>query len=172
MLSSKEKIMSLTKQIAKHFREINFGGNWTCSNLKDNLADVTWQQATTKVYSFNTIATLVYHTNYYVSAVLKVLQGGQLNANDKFSFDHPEILSENDWKNLLEKVWTDAEQCADLIEQLSESKLWENLSEEKYGLYYRNIHGIIEHTHYHLGQIVLIKKIMQQTKPHHHDGRH
>jgi hypothetical protein len=29
---------------------------------------------------------------------------------------------------------------------------------EKYGNYYRNIHGIIEHIHYHLGQIVLIEK--------------
>ncbi len=44
------------------------------------------------------------------------------------------------------------------IEQLPESKLWETFSDEKYGNYYRNIHGIIEHIHYHLGQIVLIKK--------------
>jgi len=34
--------MSLTEQIAKHLREIYFDGNWTCSNLKDNLADITW----------------------------------------------------------------------------------------------------------------------------------
>ena len=38
-----------TKQIAKHFREIHFGENWTSSNLKDNLDKVTWQQATTQV---------------------------------------------------------------------------------------------------------------------------
>jgi hypothetical protein len=54
--------MNLTAQIAKHIRDVHFGGNWTCSNLKDNLADVTWQQATTKVRSFNTIVALVYHT--------------------------------------------------------------------------------------------------------------
>jgi len=65
--------VNLTGQIARHFREIHFGGNWASSNLKDNLLDVTWQQATTQVYSFNTIATLVFHMNYYVSAVLKVL---------------------------------------------------------------------------------------------------
>ncbi len=49
------------------------------------------------------------------------------------------------------------------IEQLPESKLWETFSDEKYGNYYRNIHGIIEHSHYHLGQIVLIKKILLQA---------
>jgi hypothetical protein len=155
--------MNVTGQIAKHFREIHFGGNWTSVNLKDNLEDLSWQQATTQVYSFNTIATLVYHMNYYVSAVLKVLQGEALNAKDIYSFDHPPILSQVDWEKLLEKTWADAEKFASLIEQLQEIKLWETFSDEKYGNYYRNIHGIIEHCHYHLGQIVLIKKILLQT---------
>jgi hypothetical protein len=155
--------MNLTAQIAKHFREVHFGGNWTSSNLKEHLADVTLQQATTKVYSFNTIAILVYHMNYYVSAVLKVLQGAPLDAKDKYSFDHPPILCQEDWEELLNKIWTDAENFASLIEQLPESKLSETFSDEKYGNYYRNFHGIIEHTHYHLGQIVLIKKILLQA---------
>jgi hypothetical protein len=64
--------MNLTSQIAKFFREVYFGGNWTSSNLKDNLAGLSWEQATTQLYSFNTITTLIYHINYYVCAVLKV----------------------------------------------------------------------------------------------------
>ena len=155
--------MNLTRQIGKLFRDVHYGGNWTSVNLKETLTDLTWQQATTKVYSFNTIATLVYHMNYYVSAVLKVLQGGPLDAKDKYSFDHPPILSQEDWEKLLDKTWTEAENLARLIEQLPESKLWETFSDEKYGNYYRNIHGLIEHIHYHLGQIVLIKKILMKA---------
>ncbi len=154
--------MNLTEQIAKHFREVHFGGNWTSVNLKESLADVDWQKATTQVYSFNTIATLVYHINYYVSAVLKVLQGEALDASDKYSFDLPPILSLEEWEKLLDKTWTDAENFATQIEQLPQNKLWEIFEDEKYGTYYRNIHGIIEHIHYHLGQIVLIKKILLQ----------
>lgn len=156
--------MNLAEQIAKHFREIHFGGNWTSSNLKDNLETLTWQQATRQVYSFNTIVTLVYHMNYYVSAVLKVLEAGPLDAKDKYSFDHPPILSQEDWQKLLDKTWSDAEKFAGLIEKLPESKLWETFTDEKYGNYYRNFHGIIEHCHYHLGQIVLIKKIILANK--------
>jgi len=156
--------MNLARQIAKHFRQLHFGGNWTSVNLNDTLADVDWQQAATKVYSFNTIATLVYHTNYYVSAVSKVLQGEPLNAKDKYSFDHPPIQCREDWESLLNKTWADAENFATLIEQLPEDKLGETFTDEKYGNYYRNIHGIIEHTHYHLGQIVLIKKLLKQRK--------
>jgi len=155
--------MNLTAQIAKHFREVHFGGNWTDSSLKDALADVSWQQANAKVYSLNTIAALVYHMNYYVGGVLKALQGKPLDVSDKYGFDQPPIRSSEDWENLLNKTWADAENFASLVEQLPETKLWETFSEEKYGNYYSNLHGIIEHLHYHLGQIVVIKKILLQA---------
>lgn len=157
-------LMNLSHQIAKQIREIHFGGNWTTSNLQDQLKDVSWEDATTKVYSFNTIATLVFHTHYFVNAVLKVLQGNALDAHDKFSFDHPPINDQQDWDNFLRKVWNDAELFASLAEQLPESKLLETFTDEKFGNYYRNLSGIVEHTHYHLGQIVLIKKIIQSKE--------
>lgn len=155
--------MTIPHQIAKHLREVHFGGNWTTSNLKEHLKDVTWQQATTKMLSFNTIATLVFHIHYYVRLQLKVLEGGPLEGSDKLSFDHPPINNQQDWEMFLEKVWTDAETFASRIEKLPEHKLLEIFTDEKYGNYYRNLHGIIEHMHYHLGQIVLIKKIIQQS---------
>ncbi len=85
--------MNLSTQIAKHIRDVYWGGNWTSSNLEANLANVTWEQAITKVHSFNTIATLVYHMNYFVSVVIQILEGGPLDAKDKYSFDHPPIRS-------------------------------------------------------------------------------
>ena len=154
--------MNLPQQIATHFRQIHFGGNWTAVNLKGTLDDMDWQQATKKIYSLNTIAALVYHVNYYVTEVLKVLNGEPLRAHDKFSFDHPPIESQEDWNMLLNKTWNDAENFAASIEELPEGRLWEIFTDEKYGNYYRNIHGIIEHTHYHLGQVVLIKKLLAQ----------
>lgn len=152
--------MTLTKQIAKHFRDIHFGGNWTVSNLKETLSDITWEQATTKIHSLNTIAILTFHMNYFVSVVLKVFQGGPLEGDDKFSFNVPPINSQKDWEKLVNKSLTEAEELAKLIEEMPEEKLWEDFFESKYGNYYRNLHGIIEHSHYHLGQISLIKKII------------
>ena len=154
--------MTLSDQIAKHFRDVHFGGNWTSVNLKETLADISWQQAVKQVQTFNTIAALVFHINYYTSAVIKVLEGHALNAHDRYSFEVPPIGCSDDWEKLLEKVWKDAERFAGLVEQLPEDKFWDFFSDEKYGNYYRNIHGIIEHTHYHLGQITLIKKILLQ----------
>lgn len=149
-----------SKVIAKHLREVHFGTNWTWSNLRDTLADLSWQQATTPIHDLNTIAALVFHINYFVGAGLMVLRGGPLDAHDKFSFDVPPIQSQEDWEKFLEKIWADAEELAQLIEQLPDSRLEEIFSQEKYGTFHRNLLGIIEHAHYHLGQIVVIKKLL------------
>jgi hypothetical protein len=154
--------MTLTNQIAKHFRDVYFGGNWTSVNLKDILADISWEDATTKLYNLNNIASLVFHINYYVTPVLKVLQGEALVASDKFSFDVPAITSEEDWQRLVTKIFTEAELFVAEIEKLDEAKLSDDFTNPEYGNYYRNLHGIIEHTHYHLGQISLIKKILKE----------
>ncbi len=156
--------MNRTAQIARQFREVHFGENWSASSLKEILEGVTWQEATTKVYSFNTIAALVYHMHYYVEAVSKVLAGEGLYASDNRSFDHPPIRSREDWNALLEKTWKDAENMAALIEKLPESSLDKDFSDPKYGNYYRNIYGVIEHIYYHMGQVVLIKKMIGEKK--------
>ena len=152
--------MKLTTQIAKHFREVHFGGNRAGTSFKEALEGVTWEQATTKVYDFNTIHTLAFHINYYIAAVLKVFQGEALNAKDELSFDHPEIHSQAEWEAFSAKLWKDAEQFANEIEKLPDDCFDKDFTDEKYGNYYRNIHGIIEHTHYHIGQISLIKKMV------------
>lgn len=155
---------SITEQIAKQFHEVYFGGNWTVSNLKDQLSDVTWQQATQKVLDFNTIATLTYHIHYFVHHVSKALQGEPLTAKDKYSFNHPPIDSEQAWQNFLNQVFQDGENFVNLIAQLPDEKLHTIFVDEKYGTYYRNLNGIIEHTHYHLGQIALLKKWILSPK--------
>lgn len=159
----KAQTMTLSKQIETNFRALYFGGNWTWSDVKTQLEGITWEQATTQVHSFNTIATLTFHMGYYVDAVLNVLRGTPLTSSDKESFLHPPIHSQEDWEQLVTKTFADAEQFAELVAQLPEEKWWETFAHEKYGNYYRNIHGVIEHTHYHLGQIALIKKLVQQN---------
>ena len=155
--------MNLPTQMAKHFKEVFFGGNWTSVNLKQTVAGITWQHATATVHGFNNIAALVYHINYYVSAVKKVFEGEVLNASDKYSFDVAPITSETEWEQLVDETFANAETFASLVEQLPADVMGAIFVDEKYGTYYRNIHGIIEHAHYHLGQITLIKKILSTT---------
>ena len=152
--------MTFPQQIAKHLRDTFFGTNWTCSNIQENLKDVTWEQATTQVYDLNTIFTLMQHITYYIPAQIQVLQGNLLVASDAESFITPNINNEIEWQLFLHEKYEEAEQLASLIENLSEEKLNEYFAEEKYGTYFKNLVGMIEHLYYHLGQIVFLKKII------------
>ncbi|MCT2563295.1 DUF1572 domain-containing protein [Chryseobacterium herbae] len=153
--------MSSASQLAKRFREVLLDGLWIANtNFKDQLSEVTWEQAVTKVDSLNTIAMLTYHIHYYIAGVVNVLEGGDLEIKDQFSFDLPPIKSEEQWKYLLNRLWTDSEKFASLVEQIPDDKLDEVFVDEKYGTYRRNIEGMIEHSYYHLGQITLIKKML------------
>jgi len=157
--------MNDTEQITKHLRDLHFGGNWTAVSLKDKLDGVTWQQATTAVGAHHTIAVLVFHMNFFVEATIKVLQGGPLDAKDAFSFDCPPISSEAEWESLLNKTWSDAEQLASLIERMPNEKLTMPFVDEKYGTYFRCLLGPIEHGYYHLGQISILKTLLQYGEP-------
>jgi hypothetical protein len=154
--------MKASSFIAKQLRDAYNGGNYTGVHLKELLSNINWQQATTKVHSFNTIAMLVYHINYYVIAVSKVLLDGPLDAHDKYSYDCPPIQSQQDWEVLVEKTFADAYTFIALIEQLPDEKIWTDFIEPKYGTWYRNLAGTIEHAHYHMGQISLIKKLLKE----------
>ncbi|MDQ0108709.1 putative damage-inducible protein DinB [Chitinophaga terrae (ex Kim and Jung 2007)] len=156
--------MTLIPHLAKHFKDVHFGGNWTSVNLRDTLSDITFEEATTRVQDLNTIAVLVFHINYYVGAITRVLQGKPLTASDKFSFDLPPLHSEEEWKALVDKVLAEAEILGKEIELLEERQLYENFTDAKYGNCLRNLMGVTEHTHYHLGQISILKKLIRNKK--------
>jgi uncharacterized damage-inducible protein DinB len=114
------------------------------------------------VDQLNTIAQLTFHINYYLEGILQVLHGGPLEIRDKYSFDMPEITSEADWRQLVNRFIQNAESFADQVEQLDDARLEQPFVDEKYGNYLRNLEGVIEHSYYHLGQVVLIRKLIEQ----------
>lgn len=150
--------MKFTHQIAENLHQVYFGGNWTASNLKDHLDNTTLAMASKKIDGFNSILALTYHIHYYLKGTMEAINTGELIIRDKYSFDHPNIKNEEDWQVFLKNIWLEAKDFIALVKSLDDSILETYLAEEKYGQYHRNLLGIIEHTHYHLGQIALIKK--------------
>ena len=59
-------------------------------------------------------------------------------------------------------IWPEVETFCQRIEQLPDNLIFEDFTDGKYGIYFRNLIGIVEHTHYHAGQIALIRKILKQ----------
>ena len=147
--------------LANRFREVILNGTWIANtNFKNELETLDWEIATEKVHNLNTISILAQHIHYYINGIKQVFLGGNLEIRDAYSFDFPDIHSSEQWEHFLARFWSDSEEFAILIEQMPEKQLNEDFVLEKYGTYLRNIEAMIEHSYYHLGQIVLIKKIL------------
>lgn len=157
--------MELNNYLTNRLKEIFTEGKWVLgTNFKEQIFDLSWKEAIQKVDDFNTIADLTFHVHYYIAGVINVFEGGSLDIKDKFSFDAPPITSKQDWRNLVNSFCADSEKFICLVENMSNEKLLSNFVDEKYGSYYRNIDAMIEHTYYHLGQIILIKKRIKHGK--------
>lgn len=155
--------MGRTKELANRLTEVLLNGRWIANtNYKSQIENLTWEQATQKIGTLNTIAALTFHVNYYLAGIINVFNGGGLEIRDKYSFDIPPIESESDWKRLIDEFITNSEIFVNGVLNLTDSKLDEAFVDEKYGTYLRNIEGVIEHSYYHLGQISLIKKMLTE----------
>lgn len=153
--------MKLSKSIAARLQEVYLDGTWIANtNYKAQLLSTNKALALKQVGSLNTIAKLTYHINYYLSGLIKVLDGGALDISDKYSFDLPPIESEEDWQQLVNDFLKNAERFVQKVANISDAEMWFPFVDEKYGTYLRNIEGVIEHSYYHLGQISLIKKML------------
>ncbi len=153
--------MNTTAQLANRLREVVLHGTWVANtNYKAELENIDWKVAITKFQSLNTISILAQHVHYYVNGIKNFFENGKLEIRDKESFTFPSITSQTEWESFLTKFWNDTEKLADLIEKIPDNRLSEVFVDEKYGTYLRNLEGIMEHSYYHLGQIVLIKKMI------------
>ncbi|TVP54193.1 MAG: DUF1572 domain-containing protein, partial [Mongoliibacter sp.] len=54
-----------------------------------------------------------------------------------------------------------AEKFIHYVEKMDDDFLSQSFVKEEYGSYLRNIEGQIEHSYYHLGQVVLLKKLLK-----------
>lgn len=153
--------MELPKYISKRVKEVLLDGKWIANtNFKEQISNVSWIQANKKINGLNSIALLTYHINYYLEGLNKVFSEGVLDISDKYSFDMPPVNSELDWLQMVNTFIYNAELFVSNVEKINEEKLFQNFVKEEYGNYLRNIEGVIEHSYYHLGQVVLIKKLI------------
>lgn len=152
--------MEIAKHLSKNLRALYFGKNWTGVDYKSVLENLTWEEASKTVQDCNSILTLVHHTMYYMKVQMPVLDGEALVASDEDSFKHGALESEADWVALKKDMFSLVQSYAAKIENLPSHLLDKAFTDEKYGSYYRNIQGVIEHSHYHLGQIVIFAKLV------------
>lgn len=157
--------MTRSSALAKRIQEVLLDGTWIANtNWKEQIQAVSWEEAVHSVENLNSVVLLTFHVNYYLNGMLHFFESGNLEIHDKYSFDLPEIRSEEDWKRLVQNFIENSERFVEVVERMDDSLLDKDFVNEKYGCYLRNLEAVIEHSYYHLGQVSLVRKMIGQRK--------
>lgn len=153
--------MTQIDYLVNRLNEVFLNGKFIANtNFKTQIEQVSFEDANYKIANLNTIAMLTFHINYYLQGVNEVFEGKDLTIKDQNSFEMPTLESELDWQILKNTFLNNVEKFINHIKKISDIQLDEPFVNEKYGTFARNIDAMIEHSYYHLGQIVLIKKMI------------
>ncbi|MCB0820134.1 MAG: DUF1572 domain-containing protein [Bacteroidetes bacterium] len=152
---------NLNQTLSERLTDVLLSGTWIAgTNWQDQLNKTDFNTAKKSYNELNSIATLCFHINYYITGLCHVLEGNPLNMSDKYSFDAPDLKQEAEWiarRNLFIK---NSETFIEHIKRCNEEFLAGDFVNPQYGTWQKNIEGFIEHAWYHLGQVVLIRKLL------------
>ena len=148
--------------LAQRLKELFLNGRWIANtNYREQLEQTNWTEASRQHANLNSIVKLSYHVWYYLQGINTYFVTGRLEIKDRYSFDVTIIDSEESWNNFKNDFLQQAELFIDTVHAMTDEQLASDFFDPKYGTYRRNIDGMLEHAYYHLGQIVLLRKLFE-----------
>ena len=152
--------MKETNRIAKLFEDLYSGSPWIDVTIMDTLKNISVKQAAKKVTpERNSIWQIVNHMIAWRENVLLRIQGNEIVTPNNNYFTEIENTSETEWQKALERLENSQHQWIAFLKTFEESQ-FEKIYPKNRMSYYEHIHGILQHDAYHLGQIVLLSKLI------------
>ncbi|HKO77039.1 MAG TPA: DinB family protein [Flavobacterium sp.] len=155
--------MSESKRISNLYQSIYNGNPWLEVTLANTLKDITAEQAYRKINpDLNTIWEIVNHLIQWRRNILRRMQGEIITTPDHNYFVPVIDPSEVAWQQSLQNLAKSQELWNSFFESFDD-KDFEKIYPNNNHTYYEHIHGIIQHDVYHLGQIVILKKLVKHS---------
>ena len=152
--------MSESKRISNLYQSIYNGNPWLEVNLTNTLKNLTAEQAYRKVNpNLNTIWEIVNHLIQWRRNILKRVEGETVITPDHNYFVPVLDSSEAAWEQSLQNLGKSQELWTTFFENFDDADLAKIYAANNH-TFYEHIHGIIQHDVYHLGQIVILKKLL------------
>jgi len=149
-----------SKRISNLYQSIYNGQPWLDVTLVETLEDISAEQAYRKINpNLNTIWEIVNHLIQWRRNILKRVQGETIITPDHNYFVPVIDPSEVAWAQSLQNLAKTQEQWNAFLADFDDAH-FEKIYTNNNHTYYEHIHGIIQHDVYHLGQIVLLKKLL------------
>jgi uncharacterized damage-inducible protein DinB len=157
--------MSQVQRILDQLQRAHEGGAWHGPSLRELLDGVTAAQAAAHpVDGAHSIWELVNHIAVWEDGARRRLEGENFqialgNAQDWPPVPRPRDASEQAWKAAQAHLHQVHLRLRESVARLNDARLDELSASKRYTIY-GEIHGAMQHTIYHAGQIALLKKAL------------
>lgn len=152
--------MKETQRIIQLFEKGYSGNPWIDVNLVDVLQDISPEQAIKKLHpEANSIWEITNHIISWRENVLQRVKGEEMQT-PAHNYFIPLQKGAINWKQTLKRLETSQQEWITFLNDLKEPAL-EMIYKPNEMSYYEHIHGILQHDVYHLGQIVMLTKLIE-----------
>jgi uncharacterized damage-inducible protein DinB len=153
--------MREAERIADQLRRAHEGGAWHGLSLKELLEGVTARKAVAKPFAdAHSIWELVSHIEAWERVAIRRLAGEPAQIyNTEEDWSESKAADEDAWRRTLERLGETNASLREAVLRLDDSKLDEPIIPEMSPTYI-TLHGVVQHTLYHAGQIALLKKAL------------
>jgi len=150
-----DEINRIKKLIGDHFN----GEPWLDVNIVETLKNISAEQAAKKIDNLNSIWQIVNQMILWREVLWKKLNGNTVFVSENNFFEEIENTSENEWKLLLKRLEHSQKIILNFLSEQIQFD-YDNVFQNGH-TYYEHLQAILQHDAYHLGQIVLLKKLIQ-----------
>lgn len=152
--------MSEVKRIGSQLKRAFEGVAWHGPSLREILAGVNAEQAASRpLGAAHSIWEIVLHIEVWQSAVRRGVEGEPMPAELSTEKDWPPVndASEAAWQDALAKLESSNKRLRDALRNLTDADLDRIVEGRQYSFYFM-LHGAVQHSLYHAGQIALLKR--------------
>lgn len=153
--------MNESQRIQTLFIDLYKGQPWLDVTLQDTLIRLSSEVAKQRpIKNANSIWEIVNHIIAWRQNVLKRMKGEVIQTPSNNYIEKIKDTSEEAWAQSLEALDTTQKEWLYFLNSFNEADFSNEYPVNRL-TYYQHIHGIIQHDAYHLGQIVLLAKMVK-----------
>ena len=148
------------ERIADQLKRAHEGGAWHGPSLRELLHDLSAEQASAKpVADAHSIWEVVLHIEAWERAGLRRLGGDRAQLSDEEDWSPSSATSEAAWRETLERLKATNLELRAAVARLADEELDRPVVEGMSSVYV-TLHGVVQHTLYHAGQIALLRRAL------------
>ncbi|MFT3981221.1 MAG: DinB family protein [Ferruginibacter sp.] len=146
------------KLIADHYN----GDPWIDVSLEATLEDLHPAEALKNINGLNSIWQIVYHMICWRQTLIKRMKDKKAPAPENNFFISPVAPAEEAWPDALKQLKASQKALIKLLEDHKQIS-WDIKPAGGAYSYFELVNAVLQHDAYHLGQIVIIKKMLRRT---------